>query len=268
MKKRLITAAIGLTLLAVLLFLLDTLVFDVAVILFNVVALYEVLYVTKYVKYLPLVGISAVYTVIAPFIYMGYIPVDINSLNVVYVMILFIATLIKYEVVQPQEVAFTFTMSMLLSYAFSCFSLVAHQKHGLFFLMFALNCAWISDAGAYFIGSAFGKHKLAPKISPHKTIEGAIGGVLSSIVVTVLLVLIYPRVFDPSWEGSMLRLILFTALLSVVGIIGDLTASYLKRSAGLKDFGNIMPGHGGVMDRFDSLLVIMPLVYVTLEFNH
>ncbi|MGI6269400.1 MAG: phosphatidate cytidylyltransferase [Candidatus Howiella sp.] len=268
MKKRLITAAVGLSLLAVLLFFRDTLVFDVAVILINVIALYEILYVTKYVKYLPLVGISAVYTVIAPFIYMGYIPVDINSLNVVYVMILFIATLIKHEVVQPQEVAFTFTMSMLLSYAFSCFSLVSHSENGLFFLMFALNCAWVSDAGAYFVGSAFGKHKLAPKISPHKTIEGAVGGVLSSMLVTVLLALIYPRIFNPGWAASMPRLVLFTALLSVVGMIGDLTASYLKRSAGLKDFGNIMPGHGGILDRFDSLLVIMPLVYVTLGFNH
>lgn len=266
MKKRLLTAAVGLTLLAVLLVFRDSMVFDIAVILINVIALYEMLYVTRYVKYLPLIGISVVYTVLAPFIYRGFIPVNINSLNVAYVMLLFIATLIKHEVVQPSEVVFTFTMSMLLSYAFSCFMLVAHAENGLFFLLLGLNCAWISDAGAYFIGSAFGKHKLAPKISPHKTVEGALGGMASSLIVTVIVVLVYPILFKQSLDISMARALVMTPVLSAAGIIGDLTASYLKRAAGIKDYGNIMPGHGGVLDRFDSLLVIMPLVYVSLHF--
>lgn len=268
MKKRLLTAAVGLAFLAVALVFKDTWFFDAAIIIINLIALYEVLIVTKYVRYLPLIAVSAIYTIIAPFIYLGHIPVNINSLNVVYVMLLFIVTLVKHEVVKPSEVVFTFTMSALLSYAFSCFVLVAQSPNGLFFLMFALNCSWITDAGAYFVGSAFGKHKLAPKISPKKTVEGAVGGLVSSIIVSVVLVLVYPMLFEVDGQLSLLSVVLMTPVLSAAGMVGDLTASYLKRSAGIKDFGNIMPGHGGIMDRFDSLLVILPLVYVTLKLYH
>ena len=118
-----------------------------------------------------------------------------------------------------------------------------------------------SDTGAYYAGRAFGKRKLCPSISPGKTLNGAIGGVLAAIIATVLLsCFLLPEVNN-------LRLALAVALLAVVGIGGDLTESIIKRGTGIKDSGTILGGHGGVLDRVDSLLLTAPLLYALLYFS-
>jgi len=112
-----------------------------------------------------------------------------------------------------------------------------------------------SDTGAYYVGKTFGKHKLAPKISPGKTWEGVIGGVLAGLFMAGIAHFWFFRTFPLKW---MLPLAL---VMVVLGIIGDLTESALKRSAGAKDAANLLPGHGGVLDRMDSLLFNAPLIY-------
>src|SRR5690606_996650 len=115
---------------------------------------------------------------------------------------------------------------------------------------------WATDTGAYFFGRAFGKHKLWPTISPKKTIEGAIGGIISACIVGISFHLIYP------FEHSFWMIVLVTILVSMVGQLGDLVESAYKRYFGVKDSGNILPGHGGILDRFDSLLFVVPFLHL------
>lgn len=119
---------------------------------------------------------------------------------------------------------------------------------------------WANDTGAYLIGSMWGKRKLAPTISPHKTVEGWCGGLLCTLLVAVILrLLLFP-------EMSWLVILLMGIVVAVFGTIGDLFESGLKRQAGVKDSGSLIPGHGGILDRIDSLLFAVPAVYLLLAF--
>lgn len=118
--------------------------------------------------------------------------------------------------------------------------------------------AWGSDTFAYLVGSLIGKRKLTiiSHISPNKTIEGSLGGVLGATVLNV----IYLKVF--ALDAHLHHLIIFTIIAAILSQIGDLIASYIKRQTGIKDFGNLIPGHGGILDRFDSILFIAPIIYL------
>lgn len=126
---------------------------------------------------------------------------------------------------------------------------------GLEFVIFILLVVWTTDSGAYFVGRKLGKHKLWPEISPKKTIEGSVGGVVIAVIFAVIMQLIYP--FASSWT----QLIAVTIIASIIGQMGDLVESAIKRHYGVKDSGNILPGHGGILDRFDSLLFAVPLLH-------
>ena len=137
----------------------------------------------------------------------------------------------------------------------------------LFYLFLSLGIAWGGDVFAYFVGSFFGKHKMAPRLSPHKSVEGAFGGVAGSILISLLMLFAYGCILSAldggSYEitgGSYLLTAVFAAGVSLVGMIGDLFASAVKRQSGIKDYGKIFPGHGGMLDRFDSALLTMPVV--------
>ena len=128
--------------------------------------------------------------------------------------------------------------------------------HGAWLVCYVCAVTWSADAGAYFVGIRFGKRKLAPALSPNKTVEGAIGGVFVAGLMSVLW---------GSWIGlPPLHCLLIGPILGVLGEVGDLCESAVKRDLGLKDFGGIMPGHGGVLDRFDSLLFTAPVAYYYL----
>lgn len=119
---------------------------------------------------------------------------------------------------------------------------------------------WVNDTGAYLVGSRWGKTPLAPSISPKKTVEGSIGGLLLALLSAVILrLLLFP-------ELSWLSILLIAAVVAIFGTIGDLFESSLKRQAGVKDSGKLIPGHGGILDRIDSLLLAVPAVYLLLAF--
>lgn len=135
---------------------------------------------------------------------------------------------------------------------------------GLAVVMLLLVIAWMSDTGAYFTGVLFGKHKMAPVISPKKTWEGFLGGWVFSVVCSALLAVICTWAYDRTLIFHAGEFALFAAILAPLSVLGDLFASLIKRRCGIKDYGNIMPGHGGVMDRFDSVVFIAPLLYAVL----
>lgn len=134
-------------------------------------------------------------------------------------------------------------------------ALVRRMDHGLVFVFMVLAATWLGDTGAYFTGRAFGKHKMSPRLSPKKTWEGLAGGVALSMIGSIAIgVAFLPEV--PVWKIAVIG-----GLTDVAGVLGDLAESMLKRAFGVKDSGSIMPGHGGILDRVDSLLFSAPVFF-------
>lgn len=133
------------------------------------------------------------------------------------------------------------------------------REQGWFWLLYVLLIAWVADIFAYFTGRAFGKHKLAPAVSPGKSWEGVAGGLLGTSLLALLAAF---------WKGldmnQLLVLVLITLVITAVSVLGDLTESLVKREAGMKDSSNLLPGHGGFMDRIDSLTSAIPLFALLL----
>ncbi len=142
--------------------------------------------------------------------------------------------------------------------------LLREAVDGIYTVWFIFICAFCSDTGAYFVGSVFGKHKITPVLSPKKTLEGALGG----IIFTGLVAGFYGYCMYEIWNVGKENMTIFYGIVGVVGSvaaqIGDLAASSIKRQVEIKDFGKIMPGHGGVLDRFDSVLFTSPLIYILI----
>lgn len=159
-----------------------------------------------------------------------------------------------------------FTLSAavpLLVKGFCYLGKIVAFSSGFYYLLLIVIFANICDTGAYFTGVTIGKHKLCPEISPKKTVEGAIGGIVSSLICVVILILVFKNRIGISQERAILTFIL-TVPFCIIGMLGDLFASQVKRSVGLKDYGNLIPGHGGILDRFDSMLLISPLLYILM----
>jgi len=156
----------------------------------------------------------------------------------------------------------------LVVFAACWHALVAARALGVPFVLSLLLVVWLADIGAYFAGKAFGKHKLAPAISPGKTWEGAIGGWLAVMIVAALAVL--TAAFEPTLFYALLehlgsiRAFIALTLLVAFSVVGDLFESMLKRQAGVKDSSGLLPGHGGVLDRIDALLPVLPLAMLLL----
>jgi phosphatidate cytidylyltransferase len=146
---------------------------------------------------------------------------------------------------------------VLIAWSLSALLGIWHIDHSWKLVLMTFLIPWLTDTGAYFVGSAIGKHKLAPTISPNKSWEGAIGG----LIIGVLVVLLYNSLIlhYPLWIVLIIGLVC-----SIVGQLGDLMESWLKRWVGVKDSGNTIPGHGGILDRFDSMLLVAPVAYYIL----
>jgi phosphatidate cytidylyltransferase len=151
------------------------------------------------------------------------------------------------------DVGFVILSAIYIGMGFYYF--IETRSAGLNYVFFALFIIWATDSGAYFIGRALGKNKLWPEISPNKTIEGSIGGIVCAIVVALIFQAVAP------FEDSITKIVIVAIFLSVFGQIGDLVESAFKRHYQVKDSGQILPGHGGILDRFDSLLFVLPILH-------
>lgn len=166
-----------------------------------------------------------------------------------FMLLLLLTTVFSKNKFTFDDASFLILGILYIGIAFSMMIIVRAQ--GLNYLLFILFLIWGTDTGAYFSGMAFGKRKLWPKISPKKTIEGAIGGTIIAAIIGLVFQVVYP------FDHSLLTILILSILISVAGQLGDLIASALKRHYGVKDFGNILPGHGGIIDRMDSLIFVL-----------
>jgi len=196
------------------------------------------------------------------------VPGDIEGM-----ILLVLFGLMALEVLSSKSQPFQYLGTVILSFLYITISLVLFLRIGINYEEFIMSSTyfnghkllvifiliWSSDTFAYLVGKYFGKHKLAPKISPKKTIEGAIGGLLGTVLVSWVLH-ITMRQF------GLTDSIIIAVLVFVFGMLGDLLVSRLKRSMNIKDSGTLLPGHGGFLDRFDSLLLAGPIVYLYLTF--
>lgn len=200
--------------------------------------------------------LASVLLVLPKATWFNFLPDTVTNITLFYLIVMFIlmVPVFSKNSYTFDDAAFPVLVSLYVGFGFQNFILA--RESGVTVLMFALLVVWSTDIGAYFCGMKFGKNKLAPHISPNKTIEGAIGGIICAVIVAVIYLLVWPMNY------SLLVMLPLTAVFSVVGQMGDLVQSAYKRHYGVKDSGNILPGHGGILDRFDSLLFVFPLMHL------
>lgn len=182
-------------------------------------------------------------------------------IGLIFTIILFLNLLymvIKYPVYSFTDVAANFGGAVYVGWLLSHLIFLQKLPGGFHYAILLLATTWSTDTAAYFVGMNFGRRKLAPGLSPKKTVEGSLGGVAGSVLAALVVGLITPRM-------AFYNYIFVGLLVGVVGQVGDLFESALKRQAGIKDSGTIIPGHGGVLDRFDSMLFTAPVVYYYVQ---
>ena len=174
--------------------------------------------------------------------------------TVLYCVYAVVMVLVNHKELDLGKIAVVYALPVPFAVAFYFLQCIINAHDGIYYLLLLFNFACICDMGAYFVGVTMGKHKLCPEISPKKTVEGAIGGIVSSVIITLVISLLFKK--------FSIAVLILTIPLCVLGMIGDLFASAIKRSVGLKDYSNLIPGHGGIMDRLDSIIMIAPTMFV------
>ncbi len=281
MLTRIISGAVGIVIMAGILFFHDTFVLPMAVAAIICVMLFELLRAVKLEKCFPIFMAVELCGAAMPFIYSAFHCIEENqkdgdtvrvseidgaptliafAVTLGAAFIVFATWLKKHKEIRYEQVFFALASMVLVPQAMSTMVRIDRmdEKNGLFLLIMGLCGAWIADTGAYFTGVAFGKHKLCPEISPKKTIEGFVGG----ITFTGIAYAVAFSIRGGFSAFTMTAAFCLGAVCAVIGTIGDLSASMVKRQIGFKDYGRIMPGHGGLMDRFDSVLFVLPTFYI------
>lgn len=229
-------------------------------------AQYELLYVTGLIKSKPLIILSAIIAAAVPFgFYFGIGTLAALCVLTGFILIMFFIAILKNGkgTLSFEKISCAVFSIFIVPLFFSLIIPISNGENGKYVVLLPYIVAWISDTGAYFTGTFFGRHKLCPDVSPKKSVEGAIGGILMTIIFGFIYALIITGVFDKNI--SWLSVFFLAAVGSVLGQIGDLIFSYIKREYNIKDFGKIFPGHGGILDRFDSVVLTTPLVYIILK---
>lgn len=185
-----------------------------------------------------------------------YIPVNL------FILSLFSILIFKHNEISYGDLAFAFTGTCVITFGVSCLTYMCatYNSFTSIFIIMILGIPWMADAGAYFVGTFFGKHKLCPNISPKKTVEGFLGGVVVCIAASLLIGVVFQTLIYKNATINYISLLIIGILDSFVSVLGDLSFSLIKRHCKIKDYGSIFPGHGGMLDRCDSVIFTAPLV--------
>ena len=278
MKVRIISGVVAALILLVVL-VLPPLAMCIAAGALAAIGVWEAAWATGINRHKGQLIVSMLAAAVAPFLPRLYLisPVIIVAAVLCYLVAMGILQVVEHEKLRIETTGYTITMTLLVSIVFACAVImrtaesgwldpIGIQQNGRYLLVISLFIPWMSDIGAYFTGVCCGKHKLCPTISPKKTVEGLIGGLVISPLVIIGTLFVYEQIADVTLTPYAYVILAVTALVgSVLSVFGDLFASVIKRQHGIKDFGNIMPGHGGVLDRFDSFLFALPVICLVLH---
>lgn len=181
------------------------------------------------------------------------------TLTIVAILFVYVITFPKYHANQIMATIFSFIYApIMLSYLY----LSRNLEGGIYIVWLIFISSWICDSCAYLSGMAFGKHKLAPVLSPKKSVEGAVGGIVGAVIVGLIYAVIVILKKAGIGQSNMLWVFpLISGIGAMISQVGDLAASAIKRNFGIKDYGRLIPGHGGIMDRFDSVIFTAPMIY-------
>ena len=235
---------------------------NIAVAVISVFAVIEIVKALGLARKLVLLTPSLVFAAVTPFLPGSFWH---SIAYYVYTVVLFSSLILYHETVTFREAGVIYSMTILIPTALETLLSIRTigGSHGMFYVIIAVFAAWVSDVGAFAAGSLWGKHKLCPSISPKKTVEGAVGGLVGGVIGTALMMAVGSYVLaDAFWNFELLAL--FGLVGSAISQIGDLSFSVIKREFGVKDYGNLLPGHGGVLDRFDSVTFVAPFVWLVL----
>lgn len=260
MRTRIITALVGLVLILPILIYSDTVLFNIFIAALSVIGVYEFFKCTDELKNKSVTVPAFIMSALIPFMFRAEklfgITVDGVKLCVctvlIYVFISFALSVFSKGKNDIIKASFSALMSAYIVCGFSAIILIRDMTDGAVFYPLIFVSAWSTDIFAYFSGMFFGKHKLIPDVSPKKTVEGAIGGIVGNAVCF----LIYSVLFLDLVSTQYIFLIAMAPFASVISQIGDLLMSLVKRKFGIKDFGKLLPGHGGILDRFDSIIAV------------
>lgn len=268
MKTRIISAAVMLAIFIPCLIFSHTAVFDIVIALLSLFAVFEMLCCIGQRRNnliaVPVYIISIILPLSIRLLKFGIS--FFESAMLMFVLLMFymltIAVFSKGKM-HPKNIGFAFAMVFYVLFGISCVLAIRNMPNGQYLYLLIFISAWITDSGAYFVGVFFGKRKLIPDVSPKKTVEGAIGGIVSCLASFLIYGLIMQLGFD--FSPNYLILALLALLLSAVSMCGDLIASVVKRTFNVKDYGRIIPGHGGIMDRFDSIIATASVMCVIVN---
>lgn len=284
MLKRVITAIVAICVLIPCLILSDTVIFPIACGIVALIALYEITGCIGVRKKWLISGMTFLYGALVSAVVTAYfvgvknsaefysifsmekVVVMVFGATFAYIFLTCCFTMLSLGEIKFLQAAELITWTLYIMIGIMSIALLRRQGDaGVYLYGLIFIGAWMTDTGAYFVGVLFGKHKLIPKVSPKKTIEGAFGGILGCIVGFVLYGFIIQSICDV--KVNYVAMIVLATVIAVVSQFGDLVASYIKREREIKDFGFIFPGHGGVLDRFDSIIAVAPTIYFITYFT-
>lgn len=262
MKTRILSAAILVPILFLVVLVFPEIVAALVMGILLAIGAYELLYRTGLVRQPRLVLYSAIMAfAVTMWSYYEAVHAYFILLVILFWMALLAELMMDHVKVRVEMLGMCFMAGLVIPYMLSSLVRILNMTIGRYVILIPFVTAFMDDAGAYFVGMKFGRHKLAPVLSPNKTIEGALGGIATGMVSMLIYTLILHLL---GLKVNYLLALLYGLGGSLAGIFGDLCFSVIKRQTGIKDYGNLIPGHGGVLDRFDSLVMVAPLMEALL----
>ena len=261
MRLRIITGIVGVLLLFPVLYFTPSWGPPLAVAVLSGLAVQELLGTTRLVRNKRIITYGTIFAALVPVAHTFNAPgwLSIGGLFL-FVFLLFAEGVTNFETVPFDAIGVTLFSGLIIPLFMMSLIRLKEMPLGNYLVLLPFVIAFCADASAYFVGRKFGKRPLAPSISPKKSVEGAVGGFAGAIICTLLFGVVISAFFPV--KVNYLVFMLYALLGTFVSIMGDLSFSYIKRGVGIKDFGNVMPGHGGILDRFDSILFAAPLLEV------
>lgn len=261
--KRILSGIIGFPIVALIFIYANTYIIDAFIGLIAIIAMYEYLKCLS-VDYKPVQWIAYVPCLIIPFLHVipkEYLLTAIGILLTLIVALLFMKVIVSNMKTGISDIAVTILGICYIVFFLSFIAMLHGTEKGKYLIWYIFISAWGTDTFAYLVGMKFGKHKFS-KISPKKSIEGCIAGLIGGVALSLLYTLCIDKF--AGFQISYVKVLIISVVLTILGQFGDFSASSIKRFVGIKDFSNLIPGHGGLLDRIDSLIFIAPFAYILL----